>query len=606
MRVGAAAGSLLRVAICAAAVVGGCLIGGTERLSAAESPAESAAELCKWIPAEAVAAVMVSHPADLLRKLDETPAIRELESGLRLAELLERNQELRQLRAAVSLLEGQLQSDWKTILGDMTAGGLVLAVLPDNQVVVIVEARDAEVLRKVNDFVLNLARLDPGNAGKREAVREAEYRGVRGWALSPEESHAVIDRRLVLCNSAELLRRIIDQAQDGGEGLAGSAQFKAAVASLPASDIGVFVDFRLFRDLPQVQEGLRQARSPLSVLFLAGLTEALGGADWLALGLAYEDESVRCALRSGGDTALCKDFGFAMPASPGEGVLPNLDVPGRIMALTMYRDLRDFYARKNELFPERTSGLIFFENMMGIFFSGRNFTDEVLTELDPHVRIVVARQQFTPETGVPEVQIPALAVVFRMRNPQRFGPIVEEGWQKALGLINFVRGQDAQPGLILDRMEYQGVKYTVSYFSTVDEDLSQPLPMRFNFRPVVIAQGEDLILASSEGLGKSIMDAIRASADSDRPLPDVSALLETDLAAVAQVIEDNREALIRQNMLAKGREREEAVKEWEHLKRAVELFGKSVVKVGVHDGRPALDAKVSVKLSTLEQFLPAE
>lgn len=601
MQAGLAGRNLFRVMICAAMAVG-CLIGRAERPSAAEW----AAELCQWVPADAVAALIVPQPAELLRKLNETSAIQEAAGSARLAELLERNQQLRQLRAVVALLEGQLQSDWKTILGDMTSGGLVLAVLPDNRVVVILEARDADALGKVNDFVLNLARLDPANNARREAVREAEYRGVRGWSLSREESHAIIDRHLVMCNSAELLRRIIDQAQDGGESLASSSQFKNAMASLPASDIGIFVDFRVFRGLPQVQEGLRQARSPLPVLFLAGLTEALGGADWLALGLSYADEKVQFALRSGGDTALASDFGFATPTSPGEGAFPNLEVPGRIMALTMYRDLHDFYARKNELFPERTSGLIFFENMMGIFFTGRNFTDEVLTELHPHIRIVVAQQQFTPETGVPEVQIPAFALVFRMRNPQRFGPIVEEGWQKALGLINFVRGQDAQPGLILDRVEYQGVKYTVSYFSTVDEDLSQPLPMRFNFRPVVITQGDNLILASTEGLGRSIMDAIRASADSDRPLPGVTALMEADMAAVAQVIEVNREALIRQNMIEKGRNREEAVKEWEQLKRAVELFGKSVVKVGVHDGRPALDAEMSVKWSTLDQFLPSK
>ncbi len=601
MQAGPAGRSVLRVMIFSVMAVG-CLIGKAERPYAAES----AAKLCQWVPADAVAALIVPRPAELLRKLNETPGLQEAVGSARLAEVLDRNRQLRQLRAVTALLEGQLRSDWKTILGDMTTGGFVLAVLPDNRVVVILEARDGEVLHKVNDFVLNLARLDPANTAGREAVREAEYRGVRGWSLSPEESHAIIDRRLVMCNSAELLRRIIDQAKDGGESLAGSSQFKTAMASLPASDIGIFVDFRVFRGLPQVQEGLRQARSPLPVLFLAGLTEALAGADWLALGLSYAEEKVQFALRSGGDTALASDFGFATPTSPEEGALPNLEVPGRIMALTMYRDLHDFYARKNELFPERTSGLIFFENMMGIFFTGRNFTDEVLTELHPYIRIVVAHQQFTPETGVPEVQIPAFALVLRMRTPQRFGPIVEEGWQKALGLINFVRGQDAQPGLILDRVEYQGVKYTVSYFSTVDEDLSQPLPMRFNFRPVVITQGDDLILASTEGLGRSIMDAIRASADSDRPLPGVTARLEADLAAVAQVINVNREALIRQNMIEKGRSREEAVNEWEQLKRVVELFGKSVVKVGVHDGRPALDAEISVKWSTLDQFLPSK
>ena len=35
---------------------------------------------------------------------------------------------------------------------------------------------------------------------------------------------------------------------------------------------------------------------------------------------------------------------------------------------------------RTTLFPERTSGLIFFENMMGIFFTGRDLTSEVLAE----------------------------------------------------------------------------------------------------------------------------------------------------------------------------------------------------------------------------------
>ena len=44
--------------------------------------------------------------------------------------------------------------------------------------------------------------------------------------------------------------------------------------------------------------------------------------------------------------------------------------------------MHKFYAAKDTLFPDRTSGLIFFENMMGIFFSGRDLTDEVLAALD--------------------------------------------------------------------------------------------------------------------------------------------------------------------------------------------------------------------------------
>ena len=88
--------------------------------------------------------------------------------------------------------------------------------------------------------------------------------------------------------------------------------------------------------------------------------------------------------------------------SPAPGALPNLAVPRRIAGLSLYRDLHAFYAAKDKLFPERTSGLIFFENMMGIFFTGRDLTDEVLAETRPEIRIVVAAQKYDPAIGTPQ------------------------------------------------------------------------------------------------------------------------------------------------------------------------------------------------------------
>ena len=60
--------------------------------------------------------------------------------------------------------------------------------------------------------------------------------------------------------------------------------------------------------------------------------------------------------------------------------MPHLDVPRQIAGASVYRDLHGFYAAKDDLFPERTSALIFFENMMGIFFSGKDLTEEVLDD----------------------------------------------------------------------------------------------------------------------------------------------------------------------------------------------------------------------------------
>ena len=131
----------------------------------------------------------------------------------------------------------------------------------------------------------------------------------------------------------------------------------------------------------------------------------------------------------------------------GEGAMPNLVVPGQIAALSLYRDLHQFYAAKDELFPDRTSGLIFFENMMGIFFSGMDLTKEVLAETLPDIRVVVAEQRYDEKTGTPAMKLPGFAVVVQLRDPAKFELVMKEAWQKAIGLVNFTRGQKAQPGL---------------------------------------------------------------------------------------------------------------------------------------------------------------
>ena len=98
--------------------------------------------------------------------------------------------------------------------------------------------------------------------------------------------------------------------------------------------------------------------------------------------------------------------------------MPNLAVPRRIAAVSLYRDLHGFYAAKDDLFPERTSGLIFFENMMGIFFSGRDLTNEVLAETEPEIRVLVAQQEYDEKIGTPETQFPAFAAILRMKDPE--------------------------------------------------------------------------------------------------------------------------------------------------------------------------------------------
>jgi hypothetical protein len=296
----------------------------------------------------------------------------------------------------------------------------------------------------------------------------------------------------------------------------------------------------------------------MGALLLGDLALSLREANWLALGL--QASSGKLTLRAVTDAQSSSADGpwsFARPAAD-TGAIPNLAVKRQIAAVSVYRDLHAFYAAKNQLFPERTSSLIFFENMMGIFFSGRDMTEEVFIEACPEIRFVAAGQQYSGPTA-PKVQVPALAVVFRTHHPDKFGEVVEEAWQKAVGIVNTTRGQKGQPGLIFDRDTYAGVKYSHAYFSRSKEDEKDKLGMRFNFQPSLVRFDDYIVFTSTEDLAKELIDVLKKEkTQSLRPLQGVHTLVEADCVQLASILKANQDVLIERNMVEKGHTQEQA------------------------------------------------
>ena len=270
-------------------------------------------------------------------------------------------------------------------------------------------------------------------------------------------------------------------------------------------------------------------------------------------------------------------------------------MPRRIAALSLYRDLHGFYAAKDALFPERTSGLIFFENMMGIFFTGRDLTSEVLAQTEPEIRIVVAEQQYDPAVGTPQVRLPAFAVVLRLRHPEQFRQVVEEAWQKAVGLINFTRGQKALPGLIIDRAVQGETKYTVAYFSTADVNDRTKLPTRYNLRPALAMPGPYVILSSTDALARDIIDTLGQEGNqTSAPLARTHSVLEIDGPQTASAFQVNRDTLVRGDMVKKGRSQQEAEAGIDMLVTLTKLVDQIKLSIGTQEDM--LQARLQMRL----------
>ena len=523
--------------------------------------AETSAPLTAWVPGDSLIVLEVLRPKEFIDRAFSEGVVKSVTALPPYQEQMAKP-EMQQFVNLLKYFQGRYNMDLRTLLGKVAGGGILLAAGPQESALLIIESEDAKMLEEIHEFFLVIAKGEAQKQADPERVKSAEYRGVTGWRFAPNEAHAIVDKRLIVTNKPELLKAVLDlRAKEGPACIADVPAYQAAAtAAGPECAARVFANLGVLKEAPQLKEALTKNDNPLGTLLFAPVLSALRQATWIAGGAKIEGNTVRVEFAANGAaTDPAAADGFAWPQQAGEGALANIVVPRQIAGISLFRDLHRFYAAKDLLFPDRTSGLIFFENMMGIFFTGRDLTEEVLAETQPDVRVVVAEQKYDERVGTPTVQLPSFAVVFRMRNPEKFAPVAEEAWQKALGLINFTRGQQAQSGLIIDRPTHAGTKYTMASFSAADVIDRSAADIRFNFQPAVAMPGDYLILSSSDALTKDLIDGLtQEKASGAKSLGATHSLVEVNGTSLASILKANREGLIRQNMVEEGNSRQQA------------------------------------------------
>jgi hypothetical protein len=557
----------------------------------------------QWIPQDAVISLELSQPKVLLEFFagkKATAAITALPAYQKQAS----TPKFKEFLNLINFLEITLETDWRTGLAKLTGGGITFAICPEDTVILIIDAEDENMLQKLHEILLNMARSEAEKKEQpnRVASTETEYEGVTAWTFNGEESHAIIGKRLIFSNRPEGLKTALElRADTSAPNLTSNNAYQTAKRAVqPDAAATIFANLKPLVQIPNIAQLLEQQRqNPLMALLFAGIIETIRDSNWLALGLHIEENTLLFRASLDGKTVSpTSPVAFAMPDKSGEGILPNLSVPRRIAALSLYRDLHGFYATKDDLFPERTSGLIFFENMMGIFFSGRDLTNEVLVETKPEIRFVVAEQEYDPLIGTPQVKFPAFALILRLRHPEQFNEVVEEAWQKAVGLINFTRGQQAMPGLIIDRPFQGKTKFTVAYFSTSGIEDKTNLDSRFNVRPALAMPGEYLILSSTDGLARDLIDAMHQETEqSPKPLAGINSLVELEGGQLASILEANRKTLIQGNMVDKGNTKEQAEANIDLFISLAKFLDCAKLDIGVQENltRAGLEIKLNLQ-----------
>jgi hypothetical protein len=550
----------------------------------------------QWMPAGALVAVEVSGAGDVLDLALRDDMIAAV-AAVPAMQQQKQSGGLAQFRQVVGFLEAHLGTDWKTATRTLLGGGITLAAYPDQSVLLVVDSKDAALLEKFREFATMAAKGEAAKHGNQDAVNSGEYRGVTGWTFSKKEAHAVIGTRLIVANNVDRLKSVVDLREDGGATLAEQAEYKAAKAAAgPAADAFLMVNMAALKQVPNVQKGLDNFGNPIGSLLLAGVADSMRAAHVVTLALDVDGHTLSLAAVSDGKVDAEKSSVAFARTREGGGVLPNLKVPGFLAGFSFYRDMHSFYSAKDDLFPERTGGLIFFENMMGIFFSGRDLTDEVLAETGPEIRVLVAQQNYDEKIGTPKTQIPAFAAILRMKDPEKFSIVMEEAWQKAVGLVNFTRGQNAEPGLIIDRPTHADTPFTVARFAPPKVEERSDADIRFNFNPALAMPDSYLILSSTEGLARDLIDALKKeTSETLAGIQQVHSLAEVDGANLASILQANREPLVRNNMIEEGNSRDQAETAIDTLLAIVSHLGQT--KFEIRNDSGAAQASFVIELN---------
>jgi hypothetical protein len=446
---------------------------------------------------------------------------------------------------------------WKETVRKLTGRGIMYATYPGDKSIVMLDAEDPATLQQVSQLAKSVLGMQTAS----DRVFYKEWPGLSVWSFDGKQFFACTPGRLIVTGQPEVLKTLFDPGRNPGQRLAAAPLYTAAMKTVEANAAAsLFMNMEMLNQYPPAKKALGPGDSAFDVILTGAVKQSLRGSKWLAMSLRLDGRKASLHAATDGKLDNSGAAGFTIPPAEATGILPNLPVPHEIAAATLWRDLGKFYAAKDAMFPEKTSGGILLENFLEIFFTGRDLNADVFSRFNPAVRLVVAGQEYDPKIGTPLTQYPAAALVFRVDQPEEFGDVVEEAWQKAVGLTNFTRGQQALPGLIIDRESHAGVTFTYCYYSGRAEKDRAHLPVRYNVRPALARVGPYVIVSTTDGLAKHLIDAVNKE-DARLPAGRSQAHTVTEISsgpALASLMAANRNELVKQNMVEKGLKQQEA------------------------------------------------
>ena len=366
----------------------------------------------------------------------------------------------------------------------------------------------------------------------------------------------------MLTNKGELAKSIADRFLDGGKSLADDQDFQSARKSIQGTPtLWGYANAELIRDNKAAKQLLREKHdNPAAELLLGGVLSDLQKAPFVTASLFFEKDRLAFNLSMPHDLAWIperREFFFG--ADGKQGAPAPLRPKQTVLSIEAHRDVGAWWLGKEDLYEEQVvAKLELADSQFSNLFAGLDFGQEVLGALKPGAQIVLTRQDFDKLEGPkPDIQLPAGAFVFNLKEPEKIWRRLKVSYQSALGLINFQLGQQGQPQL---EMETQKIDKAQIISASYLPDEGKDGAINYNFSPSIAFVRGRFIVASTRELVRELVDLVNQQKNVDARTAD-NTHARLDLKVLQQILQDNRQQLVTQIALQQGKEKAAAEKE---------------------------------------------
>jgi len=581
------------------------------------------------LPASTVAYLEVSRPKDVIDLVLNHPLAQQIQQSPDFRKALQ-SEQFKQFLAVVDLVEKKSSLKWRPALETITGGGMVVAVDPATQgLIILVKSQDPKTTDSLRDALFTMIRDDAANKGNPDPIESKDYRGLTAWKLG-EAYIGNLGPWLLISNNGPAAKGVADQFLDGGSSLQDEKEFTKArslalevrgeddARTTPAAWGFVrLAPLRLLGIARQLIDNKDKSDNPPIELLAGGIVSDLRNSPLVTVTLDCGRGQTVLSLATPHDPAKVAAERKYYFASAGGGADAPLLPKGTIASVTSYRDLSAFWQAAPDLFNEGVAAQIAqSDSGLSTFLGGKSFSTDILGALRPEIQVVAARQDFKAQ-GVhePSIKLPAFAAVFRIKpgEAKTVRKTFKLAYQSLITFANLDAASKNRPALETSSETRGKSEVLYATYDTDDTDKPAEKPADkssdkatdksavktkdekakddkakddtyLNFSPAIVLSNDYLILASTRHIAEDLADL--TGAGGDKPAHDLGAthtLITADGAGIGQILHLDREQLIAQNMLEKGHDRATAEKEVDWLISLVESAKNAKLRLTQND-----------------------